>query len=468
MELSVKTLTGKVFAITVDPASNVGQVKGVIEATNSEFKADSLKLIHSGKVLKDEQTLTEVGVKEKDFLVVMATKAKKAAAPAPPANSAAEPAPTPAAAASAAVEPAPTATPAAPAAPPPLDEAAVAALRDMGFPEAEARTALEAATRVGGGQQLAVEFLMNGIPPNFPPAGTPMQAPPAEGAAPAPGGTAAPAGTGLAALQQLRQHPQFNQMRQLVQENPAALQPLIEQIGASQPGLLDAIRANTAEFLAMLNEPMDAAAPGGAAPAGMGGMPAGGPTPQQLAQVYPQLPAEQQAQIAQQFGMTPVQFGQMIQMMGQMTPEQLQAMGMPAGGMPGMGGQGQGQPPAGANVIQLTQEEAAAVQRLQQLGFSQREAAEAYLACDKNEELAANFLFDSMGGGGGWEDAPMAPMAAAPAPAAPAPAAPTPAAPTAAPTEPATTTPAAPGDEPAPAPDGPSGGNDDDDDEMYN
>lgn len=196
-----------------------------------------------------------------------------------------------------------------------------------------------------------------------------------------------------------------------LQENPAALQPLIEQIGAAQPGLLDAIRANTAEFLAMLNEPMDAPAPGGAAPAGgLGGMPGGGPTPQQvnldgtdfmfncvvltfcrtvflflvcqLAQVYPQLPPAQQAQIAQQFGMTPEQFGQMVQMMGQMSPEQLAAAGMPAGGLgAGMGGA----PPPGANVIQLTQEEAAAVQRLQQLGFSQREAAEAYLACDKNE-----------------------------------------------------------------------------------
>ena len=45
--------------------------------------------------------------------------------------------------------------------------------------------------------------------------------------------------------------------------------------------------------------------------------------------------------------------------------------------------------------IRLTKEESDAVKRLQSLGnFSQAEAVQAYLACDKNEEMAANFLFE--------------------------------------------------------------------------
>lgn len=43
----------------------------------------------------------------------------------------------------------------------------------------------------------------------------------------------------------------------------------------------------------------------------------------------------------------------------------------------------------------MSPEEMAAIENLVSLGFPKNRAAEAYFACDKNEEMAANFLFDS-------------------------------------------------------------------------
>jgi hypothetical protein len=48
-------------------------VKGKIEAENGS-SVDSQKLIHAGKVLKDDSPLSEYNIKENDFLVVMVTK----------------------------------------------------------------------------------------------------------------------------------------------------------------------------------------------------------------------------------------------------------------------------------------------------------------------------------------------------------------------------------------------------------
>merc|ERR1712070_39150 len=110
--------------------------------------------------------------------------------------------------------------------------------------------------------------------------------------------------------------------------------------------------------------------------------------PAQLVQMLMGLPEEQRAQAAESMGMSVEQLQQFTQALSSLPPEQLQTMLGNMGGMGGMGG------PGGPQVIRLTQEELAAVRRLQELGFSEQQAAQAFLACDRNETLAANMLFD--------------------------------------------------------------------------
>lgn len=90
----MKNLKGELFQVDVDASDQVRKsewmlillyrtllcilkvsvLKGKIQAARSELAADRQKLIHSGKVLKDEQTVAELGLSESDFLVCMLSK----------------------------------------------------------------------------------------------------------------------------------------------------------------------------------------------------------------------------------------------------------------------------------------------------------------------------------------------------------------------------------------------------------
>jgi len=401
MKINARPLKGEAFDVEVEPGDTVQDLKAKVAALKPELPASQQKLVFSGKVLQDGATLSDSGIKDGDFLVIMVAKPKPApgAAPsaassaAPAAAAPAAPAPAPALAPAGAVAPAPAgAAPAAGMAGGPPPEATIAMLCDMGFPRSMVEQCLRAAFN---NPDRAVEYLMSGVPPHLqalasgqapPPAPTPAPAPApaggmpgmpgAAGQAPLPGFPPMPMAPGGAQatgpLAKLQNHPLFFRLKMAVQQNPGALNQVLSVINQADPSLIQVIAENQEEFIEILQDPVMAAggapapapAPGmPSAPAGVGAAPAGQPQDP----VAAMLAAMQAA--AGSAGAAPG------------------AAAAPAAPAAAAG--------AAAGPVQLSAADEAAVGRLVGLGFDRAAVVQAYLACERNEELAANYLFEA-------------------------------------------------------------------------
>ncbi|CAE6407306.1 unnamed protein product [Rhizoctonia solani] len=424
MKITFKTLQQKQFQIDAEPTDTVLQLKQRIKDVQGH-PTEQQKLIYSGKILSDDKTVDSLGIKEKDFLVVMVSKAKPKAAPAAssstapaaapaaapvpstPATSTPAPAPAPAPAVAApsgddvAMTPATESTAPAVSTPAPAAQQPQAAFGDtgsfvaggalnsaidnmmgMGFERDQIMRALRASFN---NPDRAVEYLLTGIPEHLL---TETAPPPSSGSANTP---ANPSSTPAAAPA----------APAATVPTPAARSTTTSGAGGGASAPLNLFAQAAAQAG---GNPSAGAGAGAGESTGAGAGPGAGaginpaalenlqnsPMFQNTMSAIRENPALIQPLIQQLAQSNPAIAQQLAQ-----NPELLyQILGGLGGDDHDDDGEG-GDIPPGAHVINITQEEAEAIGRLEALGFPRQLAIEAYFTCDKNEELAANYLFEN-------------------------------------------------------------------------
>ena len=417
MRLNIQTMKNVKYAVDVNDTDTILDVKKALQQQHQLGDPDEQKLIHVGKILKDDQTLDAAKVKNNDLIVIMiskkktvapkpaepaaadaapATAAAVASAPASAASTATSAAPAAAAASSAAStttsSPAPSPAPAASSAPAPAASAAsapssaasatsalltgaayeeaVTNLMSFGFPHDQVVRALRAAFN---NADRAAEYLFSGIPASAlaaADAAERRQAQPATAAAAATGGAAstttpAPASSSPATT---------------TASSPAstAATPAAAAAGDQPAGVDFSALGDLSQLRTMLTT-----------------------NPGMLPVLISQL-AQSNPQLVQQLEDNPQAFLSLMQALG-VDPSQLGGGGQLPSELGGAAG--------GRTVIQITEEEKQQIDNLQALGFPRDIALEAWLLCDRNQELAAAYLLehggeiameDEAGGMGGY------------------------------------------------------------------
>ncbi|EGW33251.1 uncharacterized protein SPAPADRAFT_60596 [Spathaspora passalidarum NRRL Y-27907] len=377
MQIIFKDFKKQTVPIEVELTDTVLSTKEKLGQAKS-CEASQIKLVYSGKVLVDDKTLEEYKIKEGVSIIFMISKAKSSQSSTPQPQAAATPEQKPASESQPKQETSQlgnaAATSAAAAAAPASDEAVTEApastfavgsereatiqnIMEMGYDRPQVENALRAAFN---NPHRAVEYLITGIPES-------LQVPVAAPAAPAPattgegeeeeeeedhethgenlfeaaaaaaaagqqGRTAGEhsAGAGAAGASLEDDDQQMQLLRTALQTNPELIQPLLEQLAATNPQIASLIQQDPEAFIRTF------------------------------------------------LGGGSDDFGFEIEGEGEDATQ---------------GGQeGQGE----TIRIALTEADQNAINRLCELGFERDLVIQVYLACDKNEEVAADILFRDM------------------------------------------------------------------------
>ncbi|CAD8080573.1 unnamed protein product [Paramecium primaurelia] len=288
MKIIIKTLSGQTFELEVQPTDSVLNIKEKIEKVK-QFEIAQQKLLRKGTLLLDDQTVGDLGIQEKDFLVVMVNVKRSPPQQQPVQQQVQQPPQQPQP-----VQPQQPVEVSKPLNNPTSNnmvtgseyDLAIQNLIQMGFAKTECEAAMKAAFN---NQNRAIEYLLNGIPVvNQPP---PQQA------------------------QNVNQVDQntLQQLREQFIQNPQAVLQSLQQLQQTNPQLYQQIQQNPETVIQLL--------------------------------------------------------------------------------------MGAGQDGGDEIETEITQEEEQQLNQLMMMGFTKEDALEGFLACDKNVETAASYLFEKQARG---------------------------------------------------------------------
>uniref|UniRef100_H3BFX5 UV excision repair protein RAD23 n=1 Tax=Latimeria chalumnae TaxID=7897 RepID=H3BFX5_LATCH len=353
MWITVKTLQQQTFRVEMEPEETVKALKLKIESEKGSdaFPATAQKLIYAGKILNDDVSLQDYKIDEKNFVVVMVMKVGFSPAASAPALAAPAPALAASAPALAAPAPAPAQVPLAASAPAPAQVPLAAptpvqsGLGSSSEPGSLLETAASILVTGQAYENLVMEIMSMGY-----------EREPVIAALRAsynnPDRAVEYLLTGIPS--EVEVHP-----GEVVPQQPATQRQSSQPTTQPSPQPAESgTSGNPLEFLR--NQPQF----------------------MQMCQIIQQNPSLLPA-LLQQLGRDNPQLLQQITQHQEAFVQMLNEPSSEAGGAEGA---------PHTNYIQVTPQEKEAIERLKALGFPEGLVIQAYFACEKNENLAANFL----------------------------------------------------------------------------
>lgn len=336
--------------------------------------ADQIKFVYSGKVLQNDKTFESFKVKEGDQIIFMISKAKKTPEPVKeekPKAEVAQPSAT-----TVTTETTTTLTESNPAATETVTEftastfaqgnvreTAIQNIMAMGFERPQVERALRAAYN---NPDRAVEYLLSGMPITEEAAAT-------QSVAAAPVSESEPAAESTTEEVATSNAETATSTTNATSQTPVASSNLFEQAQlASQNGGTATGAAPNADMMNQVREILE--------------------TQPEMAEVVLQQLAASNPQIAELVQSNPEAFLRYITEGDQLALAQ--ALGIPPEYVEAAQNEEASAEAGDSYQIQITPEENDAITRLCELGFDRNLVIQVYFACDKNEEMAANLLFN--------------------------------------------------------------------------